>query len=460
MTTRSTAGRSDTPRRRRRRRPPGAAAIAVVVLLSGACGNSKESSVPNDEGTDKTSETRTNSQEKVAVDAPGVTDTEIQVSGIASVENPLGGSYGSAFDGVEAYFKMVNEEQGGIYGRTLVLKNKHDDKFTNNKQEVSAVLSQDKPFAVLPIATLLFTGADDLVAAGIPTFGWGVDRAWIGDETNKKLNLFTETGYVCFDCDSPGYPWMAQHFRASKVGVLAYTADQSRSCADGMTKSFDKYGPAVGASVAFADKALQYGEKNFATQVSAMKDAGVQLVLTCMDTNAVIALAQEMKTQELDAKQMLPNGYDEDLLAEYGDLLEGSMVRTDFVGWESPYKPVGLQQFITWMDKSGKKRTELAMKGWLNAALFVAGLRDAGPAFDQQKLIDAINKMTAWKADGLIHGVNWTTAHFKQEKPWESCAYTPIIRDSKLTPELVEGDKAFSCASGKDPSKVESYNEQ
>ena len=438
--------------------------MLLAGLALAACSNSDKTSTTANDTTPKPADTtqsnsQPNSQEKVTSTEPGVTDTEIQVSGIASVENPLGGSYAGAFDGVEAYFKMVNEEQGGIYGRKLVLKNKHDDKFSNNKQEVSAVLSQDKPFAVLPVATILFTGADDLVAANMPTFGWGVDRAWIGTPDNKKLNMFTQSGFLCFDCASPGYAWISKAFDAHKVGVLAYSAEQSATCADGMQKSYDTFGKAVDASVVFLDKALQYGEKNFSTQVTAMKDKGVDLVLTCMDTNAVIALAQEMKSQQLDAKQYLPNGYDQALIDEYGDLLEGDMVRTDFVGFESPFKPKGLENYLKWMDATGATKTENSVAGWLNADLFVTGLRAAGPNFTQQKLMDSINAMDNYDADGFLHGVNWTVAHYMDDKPWLACSYAAVIENSKLVSKYVEGDKAFVCADGKDPSDVKISNE-
>lgn len=433
----------------------------VASLTLTACGNSdKSATVANDQASDKPADTtQANSQEKVASTQPGVTDTEIQVSGIASVENPLGGSYGSAFDGVEAYFKMVNEEQGGIYGRKLVLAHKHDDKFSNNKQEVAAVLSQDKPFAVLPVATILFTGADDLVAANMPTFGWGVDRAWVGTPENKKLNMFPQSGYLCFDCAPPGYAATAKMMDAHKIGVLAYSADQSATCADGMQASYDKFGASVGASIVFVDKALTYGEKNFSTQVTAMKEKGVDLVLTCMDTNAVIALAQEMKSQQLDAKQYLPNGYDQALIDEYGDLLEGDMVRTDFVGFESPYKPKGLENYLKWMDATKATKTENSVAGWLNADLFVTGLKAAGPNFTQQSLMDAINAMTDYDAEGFLHGVDWTTAHYVDAKPGLACSYAAIIEDSKLVSKFVEGDKPFVCADGTDPSDVKISNE-
>ena len=47
---------------------------------------------------------------------------------------------------MKAYFKMVNDN-GGIYGRKLVVKYDHDDQFGQNRQTVQASLAQDKAFA-------------------------------------------------------------------------------------------------------------------------------------------------------------------------------------------------------------------------------------------------------------------------------------------------------------------------
>jgi hypothetical protein len=47
-----------------------------------------------------------------------------------------------------------------------------------------------------------------------------------------------------------------------------------------------------------------------------MKDAGVDLVVACMDSNAVVLLAEEMTKQRMDAIQYIANGYDADLVVE------------------------------------------------------------------------------------------------------------------------------------------------
>lgn len=423
---------------------------ALALLATAGCGNAKSGGTTDGADTTPTTaaERGGNDGGKVPNDSPGVTDTTIRVGGVASVTNPLGGKYADAFEGVKAYFDMVNAS-GGIHGRTLEVVAERDDKLANNKTEVEGLLSQDDVFAVLPVATLLFGGATTLVEAGVPTFGWTVSPDWQGSAEDPRLNLFGQTGsYLCFGCDNLTVPWIAQEIGATKVGVLAYQVAQSSECAKGVALSFEKYGEAVGADLAFEDRSLGYGTTDFSVQVGKMRDAGVDLVTTCMDTNGVVALAKEMKKQGLDAPQYLPNAYDHEFVEEFGDLFEGSFVRTDFAQWELPEdeRPEGLRQYLEWIAERGVEPSENSAVGWLNAALFVEGLRRAGPSFTRQSVIDAINALTNWNADGMIHGVDWTSAHTERTSTTENCQFLSRIEDSAFVPAFSKPGKPFHCA--------------
>ena len=94
------------------------------------------------------------------------------------------------------------------------------------------------------------------------------------------------------------------------------------------------------------------------------------------------------------------------------------------------------------------------MAGWLNADLFVEGLREAGPQFDRQKVVDAINAMTAYTADGVIFGVNWTKAHVERDNPTLGCDFKTLIEDSEFVPAYSESGKPFHCVDGSDPANL------
>jgi ABC-type branched-subunit amino acid transport system substrate-binding protein len=384
-----------------------------------------------------------------AVNQPGVTADTINVGGVASITNPLGGTYGNAFLGAQAYFDMVNSE-GGIYGRKLKLTEQRDDQLVNNKAEVDALISDPNIFAILPVAVLTFSGADDAVKAGIPTFGWTINPEWSGTPDNPKSNLFGQSGsYLGFT--DPNYPlvWLASEMHAKNIGVLAYSVPQSADCATGVKNGFDKYGKSVGAKIAFIDQSLQFGVTDLSVQVSKMKQAGVDLITTCMDQNGVVTLAKEMKKQKLNAKQYLPNGYDEDFVKQFGDLFQGTVVRTDFTQWQLPdsEQPAGLKNFLTWMKKSGNgdKLTENSMAGWLNADLFVNGLKAAGQNFTRQSLIAAINKMTDYNAGGILYGVNWTKQHTQDANPTLACEFKSTIKNDSFDPNFSKPAKPWHC---------------
>jgi branched-chain amino acid transport system substrate-binding protein len=410
--------------------------VSIGALTLAACGNVEEST-PEEGGTteDLGPVSDQDLTRNVASDQTGVTDTEIRVGGVASKTNPLGGKYDQAFKGVEAYFAMMND-QGGIYGRELKVVSQRDDQVANNQQEAQALISQDNVFAVLPVATLLFTGAQTLADEGVPTFGWTINPEWAGPP-----NLFGERGsYLCFDCAYPIQPWLAGELERTRVGVLAYNVPQSAECATGIRNSFDRYGE---AEVVFFDNALTYGATDFSVQVGRMKDDGVDFVSTCMDLNGVTNLARELRRQQLDAIQYIQNGYDHDVVSQFGDLFDGSYVLTWFPPFEVEEPPEGMRDYFEWIDRVGGERSEQSMVGWLNADLFVRGLKMAGPEFTRQKVIDAINTIEDWTADGLTPGIDWTIYHEAQAD--RGCYAISKVEDGGFTPQFGEPGKPYLC---------------
>lgn len=378
---------------------------------------------------------------------PGVTDTEIRVGGVASKTNPLGGNYAAAFDGVKAYFEMVNSE-GGVDGRELNLVAERDDQVGSNRQEVQALISQEDIFAVLPVSVLLFTGADLLADAGIPTFGWNINAEWGSEDQPGAPNLFGEKGsFLCFTCASPALPWLARQVKAEKLGVLAYNVPQSTDCADGIEASFEKY---PSAEIAFLDKSLQFGVTDLSAQVAQMKEEGVDFVTACVDSNGALTLAKEMRKQQLDATQYLVNAYDHAFMEENGQFFEGSYVLTFFTPFEVRPKPRGLKLYEKWMKRTDGARNENSLAGWINADLFVEGLRAAGPNFTQQSVVDAINAMTDYTAQGLLAPVDWTVRH-TEDPP---CSVISKVEDSEFEPAFGEEGKPFICFPSEPPPRL------
>jgi branched-chain amino acid transport system substrate-binding protein len=420
--------------------------LALLALVAAACSNASDDSGSGGDNAGTTADSTDGGaltyaevlelpiDENVPVTAPGVDDSTIRVGGVASTTNPIGGKEGESFEGVHAYFEYMNS-QGGVYGRNLELVAEEDDNTGfENTQDIQSLLTQDL-FAVLPVATLDFSGAQLLVDANMPTFGWNINEEYaLGD------NLFGMRGYLCFTCAGPLLPWLAQETESAEVGVLAYDVPQSSTCAEGIQASFDTYPT---AEVAFLDASLPYGIPDLSAQVRDMKAAGVDLVATCMDFNGAITIQQEMRRQELDAIQYMPNAYDYDFLEENGDLFEGAYVLTQFVPFEAEDPPEALGTYLEWIEESGGTVGELSLAGWISADMFVTGLRAAGPEFSQQGVIDGLNQLTDYTAEGIIPGLDWTVEHTADSG--RACQALSIIEDGAFVPQFGEPGEPFIC---------------
>jgi branched-chain amino acid transport system substrate-binding protein len=420
-----------------------AVVVAVAALIVASCGNaSNDNEADNAPGSTDAGATTTTADldKKVAIDEEGVTDDEIRVSVVASKSNPLGGNYAALADGINAYFEMVNSE-GGIYGRDLKVVKVRDDQVGNNQAQVQAAVAQDNAFAVF-IAALLFTGSKTLEERNVPTFGWNINREWIG-----PTNFFPNEGALCFTCARPGLPWLTQEVGAKKVGVLAYNVQQSEECLTGVNASFKKY-PV--ADIVFTDNSLGFGVADLSAQVARMKDEGVEFIATCMDINGVFTLAKEMDKQNLDAVQSLPQGYDEDFMAANGRYFEGDYVGVRFTAFEHDPQPPAMKKYLEWMDKTGKKPGELSMHGWISATQFVTGLKLTGPEFDRDKVIRALNGLTDFTAGGLVAPIDWTKQHKDPAEDVTSvgkldCSNTVQVKDGKFVSVFGEPGKPWRC---------------
>jgi len=310
--------------------------VVIMVGLAGvACGNAgsntKSGSTIPKGGTAPVSINPADLGKNVHVTAPGVTDREIRVAAVVTkTNNPTGEDFSVVVDGVNAYFKMI-DDSGGIYGRQLKLVNVRDDQLGGNAQAIQASLSSDHAFATFG-AAVLFTGAKLLARANQPTFIWNINPEFAGNN-----NMFADKGALCFKCAGHILPWVAKQLGATKIGIIAYgVAAESTDCADGIKNSFQKYPT---AQVVYMDKSLPFAAP-LAAQVTAMKNAGVKFIGTCIDLNESFALGKEMQHQGMSAVQELPNGYNPDFVAKNADVLENALVsRSSRRSSSSPRSP-------------------------------------------------------------------------------------------------------------------------
>lgn len=435
--------------------------LFVLSVAAAACGNSGDDSggpttTDAEPGTTAPDGAGDRDTFVEITGVPGVTDDEIAYAAIGTrTNNPLGTCLFDCYlDGVKAYFAFRNSE-GGIYGRDLVLAQELDDELGQNQVRALEVTSSDNVFGAFQ-ATLLASGWGDLDAAGVPTYVWGIHAT----EAANRSNIFPSIAIRCADCTGRAVPFAVKTAGASRVASLGYgVSENSKVCAQTIKASIDLYGGDIDAEMAYLNDDLDFGlSSGIGPEVTAMKEAGVDFIATCIDLNGMKTLAQELVRQGMeDVVLYHPNTYNHQFVEEAGGIFEGDFVSVQFLAFESESSGSALGDFLTWMDKQGSEPSELAMVGWLNASLAFEGLLAAGPDFDRAKVLSATNAMTDFDAGGLIEPIDWTEAHvpYTQETrsvdTGDECTVLVRVEDSAFVTVGPE-DRPWLCWDGEDLS--------
>ncbi|HMG43131.1 MAG TPA: ABC transporter substrate-binding protein [Acidimicrobiales bacterium] len=386
------------------------AALVMLSLAAAACGNSDDDSDSGDSGGDDGQQADSGDDSSPSGAVPGVTADEIRFSVFGTrTNNPTGACILDCFvDGINAYFAFRNDE-GGVHGRDMVLTTELDDELSKNQEKALEIVSADDTFAAFS-ATQLANGWHDVAEAGIPLYVWGIHSA----ELNGQQGIFANNGVICGKCSSRSVPYVGTLLDATKVASMGYGVSQaSKDCAGAVVDSVELYGDETGQEVGFFNDDLAFGLPNgIAPEVSLMKQADVDFVTACFDLNGMKTLAQEMERQGMgDVPMLHPNTYDQNFVAEAGDLFEGDMVQVGFRPFEADAGDTGLADFQSWMEETGSEPTEVAMVGWINADLAYQGLLAAGEGFDRAGVIEATNAITDYSATGLVNPIDWSRQH-------------------------------------------------
>ena len=370
----------------------------------------------------------------------GVSATEIRVGGLVALTGPLGNAYKGISEGVRAYFDLVNS-QGGVNGRKLTLARVRDDgtNISRSTSQAIALVEQDHVFAVVGASSPIFPAGRYLAQKGIPTFGTNFNVEW-----NSGPSLFGHNGsYNDYKAALPFLPWLAKKVGATTAATIAYTVASSADCSDGEANSFKKFGITVGLQ----DNSLQFGTTDITADIQRMKEQHVQFVATCMDPTGNTLVSKGLKKANLNnVVQYWPNGYDPDTLKSFADLMEGVYFGLQHVPFESAAQSPAMQTFLAQMHKvfPNSQVGEEALDGWMNADLFVTGLRAVGRDVTRKKLVDAINKIRNYSAGGLVPPIDWTRQH-TGPNPNADCTAVVQVQRGQFVPVFGTGGTPFVC---------------
>jgi ABC-type branched-subunit amino acid transport system substrate-binding protein len=431
------------------------AVLAIFGLVFAACGNSDDdggaasdtTAAPEDGGSDEEPSGDGDTGEFQPIEGVnGVTDDEIQYAVLGTgPANPLGYCLLECYEaGVKARFDYQNSI-GGVHGRDVVVSRTEDDELGNTQVKLLELVGASDVFGIFA-APLVYNGFADVGATDVPLY----TTFPASPEADGFDNIFVVGGTICISCPSPAAIQGAALVGATKVASLGFGVSQaSKDCVNATKENFERYGDGIGAEFVYENDELAFGFPNgVGPEVTAMKNAGVDFISTCIDQTSVLTLKQEMARQGMEAAVALPQGYgDDEFLSTNADLLEGDILSVRYRPFEAEAGDSMLETMEEWLGQTGVQMNDYAIQGWMGADMAITALLEAGPQFDQLGVVEAMNTVTDDSAGGLLAPpVDWTTAHDAGGPDTERrvCAAYLIVRGGELE---LQGDPAepFFC---------------
>jgi branched-chain amino acid transport system substrate-binding protein len=341
----------------------------------------------------------------------GVTSNTITVGGLMSSS-----LYGDAQAGAQARIDRANAS-GGVNGRKIILETASDDAEspTTNKDEAQQLVENDKVFAVLPVITQTFGGADYLQAQGVPFFGWGFTPDWC----NKSM-AFGWDGNVCPPSSTPeiysAAPAAARLFKGgSAVGKTVAIQGEDDASSSDSTKTYAAMFKADGAKVVLDANSIApapavtsdftpYAQKIMTSASGGPPD----MVITLNAPGSALGLSQ--KLQQLGYKGIILSLilYDPTLVSTTKGITT-QLYLEPFESTTPAAQAQMLKDFATYEPKT--PHSLAALVGYWSANLFIAMAQKAGHNLTRQSLVAvAAHNFTYGSAAGAPPLVEYPSA--------------------------------------------------
>lgn len=349
-----------------------AAAAAALALVS-ACNSASNSASPDKPGA--------------AGNSRGVTKDSIKVGGLVSMTSASGYSKKATDLGAKARYMRANAE-GGINGRKIDYIGAEDDGQDPAKNLAAArkLVQQDKVFAVSPMSSVTFTGADFLEQEKVPTFGWGTLPSFCGPKYIYGFNgcLVPTPGGTINQTWPEGIGQILGGAAGKSVAIIANDSDAGKFGVRTFQQGFASAGFKVSyAKASVPGTAVPSDWSAYVKEILESNDGKApDAVVSVMQTPNNIGLFTSLKRSGYKGLLSDPTDYDPGLLAKDAtkQALDGVHVLLQFEPFESE-NPKMAQFKADIKAASGGLDVPLnmhMMTGYMSADLFVSIAQKAG----------------------------------------------------------------------------------
>jgi ABC-type branched-subunit amino acid transport system substrate-binding protein len=384
----------------------------AAILLAAACGGEEEKT-PTPGGTPTAAATGTATPKATAsgttstAKAPGITDTEI----ILGADVPLAGAMGAVYamipQATEAYFKYINDTQGGVCGRKIVYKLEDNQMDPARAAEaVRKLVDRDKVFAIVgSLGDLPHSGVwDYLNEQGVP-------------------DMLLSAGAHKFVSDPEGHPWtfqmipdyrteatffgdyISESMPGTKVAVLYENQLFGYDGLEGMKMSLDPEKNPIVSEEPYESTAL-----SVRSQVTNMKNAGAEaVVLYCTPAYTAQAI-QEANRLGWHPQWFTSYVNSDPILFQFvsPELLEGAITTQIYKLNDWNDDPAIAKFHEIQMKYGGPSPTQFTVYAHSLGELAVEILSRTCDNLTREGLVEAAESIKDWHSDLLLDGVNIT----------------------------------------------------
>jgi branched-chain amino acid transport system substrate-binding protein len=377
--------------------------LAAAVALVMGCGDGGE----NGTITPGATPTATAPSEGAAV-GPGVTDTEILLGAHGPLSGVLGAVYAAIPQAEQAYFKYVNETQGGVCGRNIVLKVEDDQMDAAKALEVTRKLLEEDE--VLAIVGALGDQAHSSVweylnEKGVPDLLLSAgSHKWTSDPVGHPWTIPFIPDYTIEGAFFGDY--ISENLPGVKVGVLYENNDFGKDGLAGVKMSLD---PANNPLV--AEQSYETTAVTVRSQIASIKNAGAEAVVLYATPAYVTQFVKE--ADRMGWQPQVFTSYvnaDPTILFQFAppELTEGLITRQSqkLPDWTDDPAVIRHQEIM--QKYGGPTVSSMSIYAQTLAELAVDFLSRACDNLTRQGLMDAAESTYEWHSDLMLEGITIT----------------------------------------------------